>query len=49
MLCLASPYSAAELDSFREDCAVGNEEWERVKEEYAEWLVEMANAWRATA
>lgn len=48
MVCLASPYSTEEIDSLRAACAAGNETWERAKAEYAEWLIGVADAWKAT-
>lgn len=48
MFRLASPYSADELASIRGACAAGGEEWTRVKDEYAEWLVDVAARWKAT-
>jgi tryptophanyl-tRNA synthetase len=48
MLCLASPYAVETVDSLREACTAGDETWKRTKREYAEWLVGMADVWKAT-
>ena len=48
MLRLASPYSVERIDSLHTECAADGEAWERTKEEYAEWLIGVADAWKAT-
>lgn len=44
MMSLASSHSAGEIDSLRTD----GDAWKRAKHEYAEWLVDVGNAWKAT-
>jgi tryptophanyl-tRNA synthetase len=48
MMSLASLHSAVEIDSLRTDCAADGDAWKQAKHEYAEWLVEVGNAWKAT-
>lgn len=48
MLCLASPHSTEEIDSLRTDCAADGAAWRRAKAEYVEWLVGVADEWKAT-
>ena len=42
MMCLASTYSPTELDELHEDCAEGGAAWERAKQKYADYVVELA-------
>lgn len=45
MMCLASTYSMPELDELHEYCAEGGAAWEQAKEEYADYVVELAEMW----
>lgn len=47
MMSLASPHSAVEIDSLWTDCAADGDAWKQAKHEYAEWLVDVGNAWKA--
>ncbi|WP_436925361.1 hypothetical protein [Halosimplex amylolyticum] len=47
-MCLASGHGAERLDDFEAACEVGGAEWERAKAEYAEYVVDLAERWRAT-
>ncbi|WP_436929213.1 hypothetical protein [Halosimplex halobium] len=47
-MCLASRYDADRLGRLESACESGGEEWERAKTEYAEFVVELAERWRAT-
>ncbi|MFC7140856.1 hypothetical protein ACFQMA_13615 [Halosimplex aquaticum] len=47
-MCLASRYDAERLDEFEAACERGGAEWERAREEYADFVVDLAERWRAT-
>lgn len=48
-MCLASRYDAGRLDRLETVCERGGAEWERARSEYAEFAVDLAERWRATA
>ncbi|WP_415379585.1 hypothetical protein [Halosimplex sp. TS25] len=47
-MCLASRDDAERLDEFEAACEAGGAEWERAKEEYAEYVVDLGEQWQAT-
>ncbi|QLH80822.1 hypothetical protein [Halosimplex pelagicum] len=48
-MCLASRYDAERLERLERACETGGEEWARARDEYAEFVVGLAERWRATA
>lgn len=48
-MCLASRYDADRLDRLASACEGGVEAWDRAKREYADYVVELAERWQATA
>jgi len=48
-MCLAARYEADRLDRIAAACERGDAEWDRAKAEYAEFVVDLAERWRATA
>lgn len=48
-MCLASRYDAKTLDRLEAACEDGGDEWERARNEYAEYVADLARRWRATA
>lgn len=47
-MCLASRYDAERLDRLESACESGDETWERATAEYAAFVVDLAERWRAT-
>lgn len=47
-MCLASRYDAERLDRLESACRTGGGAWERATGEYAEFVVDLAERWRAT-
>ncbi|QLH76442.1 hypothetical protein HZS55_03605 [Halosimplex rubrum] len=47
-MCLASHYDAERLDRLEAACEAGGDEWDRAKAAYAEFVVGLAERWRAT-
>ncbi|ELZ28781.1 tryptophanyl-tRNA synthetase [Halosimplex carlsbadense 2-9-1] len=47
-MCLASRYGAERLDRLESACEAGAEDWERARAEYADFVVDLAERWRAT-
>jgi len=48
-MCLASRYGAERLDRLERACETGGAAWERARAEYAEFVVDLAERWAATA
>ncbi|QPV64867.1 hypothetical protein I7X12_09780 [Halosimplex litoreum] len=47
-MCLASRYDAERLGRLERACEAGDETWDRARSEYAEFVVGLAERWRAT-